>query len=187
MILSPPMGRPGIGGFRGVRADKPDEGLPPGDARRRSGPRMNGGRMRDIMEPILPQVPVEGIAVHIARSRLSMGDTVTARLMPDGRVGIWARVCRPVLGFPLWREAYLGHLGPVAGQILTPALLDGAPLRLRVVMLTPEHLAGSGEPEIHISVWGDPRLLTPFLDVPELFVPPAEEAPAPPRMRRAPT
>jgi hypothetical protein len=54
-------------------------------------------------------------------------------------------------------------------------------------MLTPEHLAGSGEPEIHISVWGDPRLLTPFLDVPELFVPPAEEAPAPPRMRRAPT
>ncbi len=119
--------------------------------------------------------------MHIARSRLSMGDVVTARLMPDGRVGIWARVRRSVLGLPLWREAYLGHLGPVAAQVLTPALLEGAALRLRVVMLTPEHLAGSGDPEIHISVWGDPRLLTPFLDVPELFHPvEAEPDPAPP-------
>ncbi len=110
-----------------------------------------------------------------------MGDAVTARLMPDGHVGLWARVRRSFLGFPLWREAYLGHLGPVAAQILTPALLDGAALRLRVVMLTPEHLAGSGEPEIHISVWGDPRLLTPFLDVPELFVPPPDDPPEPER------
>ncbi len=137
--------------------------------------------MREIMEPILPQVPVEGISVHIARSRLSMGDPVEARLMPDGRVGIWARIRRPVLGFPLWREAYLGHLGPVAAQVLTPALLDGAALRLRVVMLTPEHLAGAREPEIHVSVWGDPRLLTPFLDVPEIF---HVEPPAPVERKR---
>ena len=136
--------------------------------------------MREIMEPILPQVPVEGISVHIGRSRLSMGDAVTARLLPDGRVGVFALVPRPFLGLvPLRREAYLGHLGPIAAQVLTPALLDGAALRLRVVMLTPEHLVGAGQPEIHISVWGDPRLLTPFLDVPELFhAEPAPPAPA---------
>lgn len=127
--------------------------------------------MHDILEPILPQVPLEGIAVHVARSRLSMGDTVGARLMADGRVGIWGRVCRPVLGVPLWREAYLGHIGPLAGRILTPALIEGAALRLRVVVLQPEHLAGDNPPEIHISVWGDPRLLVPFLDVPDLFGP----------------
>ena len=136
--------------------------------------------MREIMEPILPQVPVEGISVHIGRSRLSMGDAVTARLLPDGRVGVFALVQRPFLGLvPLRREAYLGHLGPIAAQVLTPALLDGAALRLRVVMLTPEHLVGAGQPEIHISVWGDPRLLTPFLDVPELF----HAEPAPPARR----
>ncbi len=136
--------------------------------------------MREIMEPILPQVPVEGISVHIGRSRLSMGDTVTARLLPDGRLGVFAQVQRPFLGLvPLRREAYLGHLGPIAAQVLTPALLDGASLRLRVVMLTPEHLVGAGQPEIHISVWGDPRLLTPFLDVPELF----HAEPAPPARR----
>ena len=124
--------------------------------------------MRDIMEPILPQVPVEGIAVHIARCGLSMGDPADARLMDDGRVGIWARVRRPILGLlPARRSTYLGHLGPIAAEVVTPALLEGAQLRLRVVMLTPEHLAGSGDPEIHVSVWGDPRLLTPFLGVPE--------------------
>lgn len=126
--------------------------------------------MHDILEPILPQVPVEGIAVHIGRSGLSMGDKAEARLMPDGRVAIFAIIRKPLAGIIPWRRrAYLGHLGPIAAQIMTPALIEGAPLRLRVVMLTPEHLAGSGQPEIHVSIWGDPRLLTPFLDVPELF------------------
>lgn len=128
--------------------------------------------MYDIMEPILPQVPVEGIALHIGRSGLSMGDAAEARMMSDGRVGIWALLSRPVLGLvPRRRAVLLGHLGDVAGQIVSAALEAGAPLRLRVVMLTPEHLAGSGKPEIHVSVWGDPRLLTPFLDVPEAFQP----------------
>jgi hypothetical protein len=139
--------------------------------------------MREIPELILPQVPVEGISVHIGRSRLSMGDPVTARLVPDGRVAIWARVYRPLLGIiPRWRSTCLGHLGPVAAQIVTPALLEGHSLRLRVVMLTPEHLAVGRDPEIHVSVWGDPKLLLPFL---EMTAPPplmAEEArPRPPR------
>ena len=128
--------------------------------------------MHEVMEPILPTVPVEGIAVNISRSGLSMGDRCEARLMPDGQIGIFGRVRQPILGLiPHWRDAYLGHLGPMAGQVLTPALLEGASLRLRVVQLTPEHLAGTGMPEIMISVWGDPRWLTPFLAVPAAFVP----------------
>ncbi len=88
--------------------------------------------MHDILEPILPQVPIEGITLHIGRSGLSMGDAAEARMMADGRVGVWARVKRPVLGIvPRRRDTRLGHLGPVAGQILTSALEEGAPLRLR--------------------------------------------------------
>lgn len=125
--------------------------------------------MPDRLEPILPQVPVEGLAIHIGRARLSMGDAAEARLLPDGRVGVFARVYRPFLGLvPMRRVTFLGHLGPIAAGIVAPALLEGAPLRLRVVSLTPEHLAGSGPPEIYVSIWGDPRLLAPFLDVPPL-------------------
>ena len=138
--------------------------------------------MHDIIEPILPQVPVEGIALHVGRSRLSMGDTVTPRLMPEGLVGLWARIFRPWMGIvPLWREGYIGHLGPMASQILAPALEKGLALRMRVVMLTPEHLAGSGQPEIHVSVWGDPRLLTPFLDT---IAPHVTEEPPPAKPAR---
>lgn len=140
--------------------------------------------MHDIIEPILPQVPVEGIALHVGRSRLSMGDAVTPRLTPEGLVGLWARVFRPWMGIvPLWREGYIGHLGPMASQILAPALEKGLTLRMRVVMLTPEHLAGSGQPEIHVSVWGDPRLLTPFLET--IAPPPAEEPPPAKPARKA--
>mgnify|MGYP003606262372 FL=1 len=141
--------------------------------------------MRDIIEPILPQVPVEGIALHVGRSRLSMGDAVTPRLLPEGLVGVWARVWRPWLGIvPMWREGYLGHMGPVARQILAPALENGPSLRMRVVMLTPEQLAGAGLPEIHVSVWGDPRLLTPFLEGTVPSPPVAEEPPAPAKPAR---
>lgn len=142
--------------------------------------------MQEVMQPILPLVPVEQIAVHIARSGLSMGDPCEARLLADGRVGIFARVRQRVLGLiPWWREGYLGHLGPVAAQILAPALLEGAMLRVRVVQLTPEHLAGSGMPEIMISVWGDPRWLAPFLSVPEAFLP-VEPEPLPPPAKNRP-
>lgn len=126
--------------------------------------------MHDSLEPILPQVPVEGLAVHIARAGLSMGDPAEARLLPDGRVGIFAHVRRRLLGvFPRKRLGYLGHLGPLAGRIVAPALLQGAPLRLRIVQLTPEHLAGSSSPQIEISVWSDARRLASCVDIPELF------------------
>ena len=69
----------------------------------------------------------------------------------------------------------------MVSQILAPALDEGMPLRMRVVMLTPEHLAGSGVPEIHVSVWGDPRLLAPFLDAPPTLPEKAEPPVRPPR------
>lgn len=132
--------------------------------------------MAERLEPILPQVPVEGIAVHIGRAGLCMGDEAQAQLLSDGRVGIFARVKRPFLGlFPMRRPTYLGHLGPVAAQVLAPALAEGVALRLRVVVLTPEHLATSGPPEIFVSVWGDPRQIAPYLNLPDLFVPPPLE------------
>lgn len=132
--------------------------------------------MAERLEPILPQVPVEGIAVHIGRAGLCMGDEAQAQLLPDGLVGIFARVKRPLLGLiPARRPTYLGHLGPVAAQVLAPALAGGVALRLRVVVLTPEHLATSGPPEIFVSVWGDPRQIAPYLHLPDLFVPPPLE------------
>lgn len=128
--------------------------------------------MAERLDPILPQVPVEGIAIHIGRAGLCMGDEAHAALLPDGRVGIFARTRRPFLGlWPMWRDTYLGHFGPVAAQILAPALAEGIPLRLRVVVLTPEHLATLGPPEIFVSVWGDARQLAPHLALPDLFLP----------------
>lgn len=138
--------------------------------------------MSERLDPILPQVPVEGIAIHIGKAGLCMGDAASAALLPDGRVGIYAVVKRPRFGFiPMRRQTYLGHLGPVAAHILAPALAEGVPLRLRVVVLTPEHLARSGPPEIYVSVWGDHHRMAPFLRMPELdlgepFLP---EQPAP--------
>ena len=140
--------------------------------------------MSERLEPILPQVPVEGIAIHIAKAGICMGDPVQARLLPDGRVGVFGLIRRPILGiFPSRRISYLGHLGPVAEQILAPALMEGLMLRLRVVLLTPEHLATSGPPEIHVSIWADPYKLAPFLTSEALDLPAFDSEPRrdPPR------
>ncbi|NPD16960.1 hypothetical protein HOY34_17345 [Xinfangfangia sp. D13-10-4-6] len=129
--------------------------------------------MSERLEAILPQVPVEGIVIHIGKAGIGMGDLAEARLLPDGRVGIFAVIRQRVLGiFPTRRMGYIGHLGPVAERILSPALIEGLLLRLRIVVLTPEHLATNGPPEIHVSVWADPQRLAPWLDLGALYVPP---------------
>ena len=120
--------------------------------------------MSERLEPILPQVPVEGIAIHIGKAGIGMGDMAEARLLPDGRVGIYAVIRRRILGiFPARRMGYIGHLGPIATRILSPALMEGLLLRLRIIDLTPEHLANGYPPEVYISVWGDPRHLQPII------------------------
>src|SRR5690606_27988007 len=109
-----------------------------------------GFPMAERLDPILPQVPVEGIAVHIAKSGIGMGDTAQAVLMPDGRVGVYALVKKRWLGlFSTRKLGYLGHMGPIPEQVLAPALAEGVSMRLRIVVLTPEHLATNGPPEIY--------------------------------------
>jgi hypothetical protein len=133
--------------------------------------------MSDSKLPILPKAPVEGIRVHVARAGLVIGDPAALERLPDGRIGVFAQVRQPLLGFiPRRRTALIGHLGPVAEDLLSTALGNGDPMRIRIIDLTPEHLANGFPPEIYISVWGDPRHFTERSAIHEAFLPlPATE------------
>ncbi len=114
--------------------------------------------MRDPMQPILSMTPLVGLQVHVAQAGLSIGDSAEAALLPDANVGIYAAVRRNFLGlFPHRPMRLLGLLTPGAASLIAPALLAGQPFRIRIVGLTPEHLGP--EPEVHVSIWGDPRRL----------------------------
>lgn len=117
--------------------------------------------MPDPLQTILPMTRLIELRVHIARTGLSIGDTAEAALMTDGRIGIFAPVQRYRLGLiPHRPTRLLGLLTPAAASLIAPALGAGEPFRIRIVGLTPEHLGP--EPEIHVSIWGDPkRLLIP--------------------------
>ena len=111
--------------------------------------------------PILAKTPVLGLAVHVGRSGLCIGDRAELSLTAEGQVSISANVrCRYLGLVPYHRDARLGHLGPVVARILAPTLAKGYPLRVRIVGITPEHLCGATGPEIHVSVWGDPLRVT---------------------------
>lgn len=130
--------------------------------------------MSDAKLPLLHKAPVEGLTVHVARSGLAIGDTARLERLPDGRIGVMAVVRMPILGlFPRRREGLIGHLGPLAAEIVAPSLDHGDTLRVRIVTLIPEYLANSYPPEVHVSVWGDPRHLRPVLAA--LGLPPAAE------------
>lgn len=137
--------------------------------------------MSDAKRPLIHKAPVEGIRIHVARTGLGIGDPATLERMSDGRVGVLARLKQPILGLiPHHREGVIGHLGPMAEEIIAPSLAHGDALRVRIIDLIPEHLANGFPPEVYISVWGDPRHLQPVLGVPELFqAEPEEEAKAP--------
>lgn len=118
--------------------------------------------MQDMLQPLIHKAAVHSIAVNVARTGLSIGDTAHLALLPEGGVGVFAVVSRPILGLiPRKVTLLLGILGPQASQLITPAVEKGEQLRVRIVGLTPEHLAippmGA---EVHISVWGDPRHLS---------------------------
>lgn len=117
--------------------------------------------MQDLLQPLIHKAAVHDITVNIARTGLSIGDEAELHELPDGRIGVFARVSRRFLGmFPRQTKLPIGVLGPGAGRLIAAAVIRGESLRVRIVGLTPEHLAPEGSgPEIHISVWGDPRHL----------------------------
>ncbi len=113
--------------------------------------------MAQTLLPLIHKARVQGLTVHVARSGLSLGDEASAVALEDGRVGILARIHAPLLGLlPLRRSRLIGHFGPKASALLMPELDRGEGLRLRVVGVTPEFLAGPGGPEVHVSVWVRP-------------------------------
>ncbi len=138
--------------------------------------------MTDAKLPLIHKAPVEGLVVHVARTGLSIGDTAWLDRLTDGRVGVFASLRKPILGLiPRLRPGLLGHLGPIAEEIVAPSLAHGDALRVRIIDLVPEHLANGFPPEIYISVWGDPRHLQPILQATGLDHSP-EDAPAPRRL-----
>lgn len=120
--------------------------------------------MSDTKLPLIHKAPVEGLQIHVAHTGLAIGDTAWLDRLTDGRVGVFARLSQPFLGiFPRHRPGLVGHLGPVAEDIVAPSIAHGDSLRVRIIDLVPEHLANGFPPEVYISVWGDPRHLQPVL------------------------
>ncbi len=118
-----------------------------------------GPRVQDIIEPILHKAAVCDLTRPIRQSGLSIGDAAQLHLTEDGHVTVWATIRHRRFFLPRRTLLALGQLGAQAAQILTPALRRGDHLRVRVVGLTPEHLAPNGQAEMHISVWGNARYL----------------------------
>lgn len=114
--------------------------------------------MHEILQPLLPKAPVLGLPPRIARTGLGIGDIAALHLLPDGLIGITLPLRQHFLGLiPHRTLRYLGHLDEAATALLTPSLLHGDHLRVRIVDVTAEHLSPTGLPEVHVSVWGTPR------------------------------
>ncbi|NHB76413.1 hypothetical protein [Rhodobacter calidifons] len=138
--------------------------------------------MSDAKLPLIHKAPVEGLAVHVARTGLAIGDSARLDRLSDGRIGVFARLRKRILGvIPHHREGLVGRLGPVAEEIVSPSLAHGDDLRVRIIDLVPEHLANGFPPEVYISVWGDPRHLQPILSAVDLPPAPPDPTPRPPK------
>jgi len=121
------------------------------------GEEKKGSRMQDIIEAIINKAAVCDLQTAIRNTGLCIGDAAELHLCDDGRVAVWATIRKSRFLIRRRVLAHLGNLGPQACQILTPALRRGDHLRVRVVGLTPEHLAPDGRAEMHVSVWGNLR------------------------------
>lgn len=135
--------------------------------------------MTDAKLPLIHKAPVEGLIIHVARTGLAIGDTAWLDRLSDGRIGVFADLRHRLFGLiPRRRPGLMGHLGPIAEEIVAPSLAHGDALRVRIIDLVPEHLSNGYPPEVYISVWGDPRHLHPVLEAAGLLPDPE---PAPPR------
>ena len=117
--------------------------------------------MHDLIQPLVHKTAVHDLAVVVRRTDLSIGDTAELHELPDGRIGVFTARRKSFLGlFPRQQVQMLGILGPKASRLVGPSVAAGDFLRIRIVGLTPEHLSPDGQAEVHVSIWGDPRLLS---------------------------
>lgn len=130
--------------------------------------------MYDLLQPLIHKAAVRDISVHVARTGLSIGAEAELHVLPDGRVGVFALLTRRFLGLiPRQVTVQIGVLGPQACALIAPAVERGELLRVRIVGLTPEHLTAPGMgPEVHVSVWGDPRHVAVWANDGTVFTPP---------------
>lgn len=116
--------------------------------------------MQDLIQPLVHKAAVHNLAVVVRRTALSIGDAAELHELPDGRIGVFTKRRQRILGiFARDKVQLLGTLGPKATQLVGPSVVAGDFLRIRIVGLTPEHLAPNGNAEVHVSIWGDPRHL----------------------------
>ncbi|MGB3279436.1 MAG: hypothetical protein WBA92_09620 [Pseudorhodobacter sp.] len=113
--------------------------------------------MQDIIEPIIHKAAVIDLKIALKNTGLSIGDTAELHLTDEGKIAVYAHIRKRSFLFHRRKLALIGHLGAKATPLLTPALRRGDYLRVRVVGLTPEHLASDGKAEMHVSVWGTAR------------------------------
>lgn len=135
--------------------------------------------MQDTLQPLIHKAPVMGLRVNVTQARLCIGDTAALRLLTDGQIGIFAQASRRFLGSLRPKSLqHLGNLGPAGAAIIGQALQEGRHLRVRIVGLTPEHLAQDSGAEVWISVWGDASSLSPIHLGPNIHPPAAQRAKA---------
>ncbi|TGD43140.1 hypothetical protein EEB11_09880 [Pseudotabrizicola sediminis] len=137
--------------------------------------------MNDLLQPLIHKAAVRDIAVNVARTGLSIGSEAELHPLPDGRIGVFARLDRRFLGLiPRKVTVLVGVLGPQASALIAPAVERGELLRVRIVGLTPEHLTSPGMgPEVHVSVWGDPRHIAVWSNDGSVSTPPALKSEGP--------
>jgi hypothetical protein len=113
--------------------------------------------LQEIIEPIIHKAAVIDLQIPLKPTGLSIGDAAELHLGDDGRISVYTHISKRSFLFRRRVLAHVGFLGPQAGPLLSAALRRGDHLRVRIVGLTPEHLAPNGKSEMHISVWGTTR------------------------------
>lgn len=111
--------------------------------------------MQGIIEPIIHKAAVKDLTYPLRNTGLSIGDACELHLGDDGRIAVYVYLLKRRFLIRRRVQALIGYLGTQANPLLVPALRRGDALRVRLVGLTPEHLATSGKAEMHISVWGN--------------------------------
>ena len=130
--------------------------------------------MHEPLQIILAKSTLTALQLHVGKSGLSIGDSAGLSLRDDGQIGVLATLTRYRLGLLPYRSQVLIGLIPLHDRAqLLPHMANADSMRVRVVALTPEHLAPDHRAEIAISVWGIMR----FVPAPSGARPPTQPAP----------